>query len=99
MWMVLDSLLRMSRAIDLPWDRDTARQSEADAEVRDEAVHGWVADIDATFRVDFPDVQLDGVSFARPSGPRLPVPLARSCRLPTSGPVTSPRNRRRQDHS
>jgi hypothetical protein len=79
MWMVLDSLLRMSRAIDLPWDRDTARQSEADAEVRDEAVHGWVADIDATFRVDFPDVQLDvlrapiGSTSTGASGQKLPT--------------------------
>lgn len=94
MWMVLDSLLMVSRSksgAGLPWPRELAKTLEAYAETDTDGIHSWITN-SAGFRIDFPLVSIEGVQMAPPSGFRLPFPLAKKYRLPPSGPITSPRN-------
>jgi hypothetical protein len=90
-WLVLDSLINMSKSGGLPWPSDIAATLRAYAESGDDGIRSWVAS-KAGFRVEFPSIPLDGVQMAAPSGLRLPMPLAKKYRLPSDGPVTSPGN-------
>jgi hypothetical protein len=91
-WLVVDDAVRMSRRVGLPWPRDVAAKTEAYAQVDGPGIRTWVTD-GAGFRVDFPVISLEGVQFVKPTGWRLPFPLAKKYRLPTTGPITAPNNR------
>jgi hypothetical protein len=94
-WMVLDSIVRMSRSTGVPWPREQAQSLHAYALPVGDRIESWVAD-DAGFRADVPPIDIAGLNVRPPSGARLPFPLLAHHRLPKSGPVTDPSNAKRR---